>query len=305
MRNRFARVVGELLDADPRAAIVLADIGTADFAAAMRRHPSRVINVGIREQAMIGVAAGLALEGFRPIAHSYAPFLVERTYEQLKLDLGHQDVGAVLVSVGASFDASTEGRTHQSPADVSLVATLPGWTIHIPGHPTEAETLLRSVFSTSGRAYVRLSGVTNRTAIPVRSGRLSILREGSAHAVTVLAVGPMLDSVLAATEDIDATVLYAATVLPFDDAAFRHRAGTDVVLVEPYLAGTSSPAIAAALSHRPHRLLALGVPRIEHRRYGRPADHATAHGLDPASVRRAIDRFVTGTAAPCRDRYVA
>lgn len=305
MRTRFARVAGELLDADPRTAVVLADIGTADFAAAMRRHPERVINVGIREQAMIGVAAGLGLEGFRPIAHSYAPFLVERTYEQVKLDLGHQNVGAVLVSVGASFDASTEGRTHQAPADVSLIATLPGWDIHVPGHPAEAETLLRSAVSGSGHAYVRLSAMTNRTAIPVHPRRLNVIREGSARAVLVVAVGPMLDPVLAATADLDATVLYAATVQPLDAVTLRDHAGTDVVLVEPYLTGTSTAAVAAALTDRPHRLLALGVPRVEHRSYGTPADHAAAHGLDAAGVRRSIDGFTTGATAPCRDRYVA
>ena len=146
MRQRFYRVTTQALEDDPDVAVVLADIGVSE----LPRHP-RVFNVGIREQTMIGVAAGLALEGYRPIVHSYAPFIVERPYEQLKLDLGHQDVGAVLVSVGASYDGARSGRTHQAPEDVPLVATLPGWTIHVPGHPDEVERLLRrSAASTSG-----------------------------------------------------------------------------------------------------------------------------------------------------------
>jgi len=76
--------------------LVLAEIGVASFEPAKRRHPERVVNVGIREQLMVGVASGLALTGFRPIIHTIASFAVERPYEQLKIDLGHQDVGAVV-----------------------------------------------------------------------------------------------------------------------------------------------------------------------------------------------------------------
>ena len=102
MRGRFYALAAEALATDERVAVVSAEIGVGELPA----HP-RHFNVGIREQLMIGVAAGLALEGLRPIAHSYTPFLVERPYEMVKLDLGHQDLGAVLVSTGASYDAST------------------------------------------------------------------------------------------------------------------------------------------------------------------------------------------------------
>src|ERR1700691_2753945 len=104
MRERFIATATELLDTDARLAVVLADISAAQFAPAAARHPDRVINVGIREQLLISVAGGLALAGLRPIAHTFPSFLIERALEQVKLDLGHQDVGAVLVSSGASYD---------------------------------------------------------------------------------------------------------------------------------------------------------------------------------------------------------
>src|SRR4029077_12063431 len=188
MRERFARVTSESLDSDPRLALVLADIGVDAFhhSGAFARHPERVFNIGIREQLMIGVAAGLAQEGLRPIVHSYAPFLVERPFEQIKLDLGHQDVGAVLVSIGASYDAAQEGRTHQAPGDVALLATLPGFAIHVPGHPEEAEALLRREFARDGRAYVRLSGETN--AVPHAVEELTVVRQGPPGGPLILAV---------------------------------------------------------------------------------------------------------------------
>jgi transketolase len=297
MRERFIATASELLDTDPRLAVVLADISAAQFAPAAARHPDRVINVGIREQLLVSVAGGLALAGLRPIAHTFPSFLIERAWEQVKLDIGHQDVGAVLVSSGASYDMSALGRTHQSPGDVALVDTLGDWTIHVPGHPDEAEELLRDAAAASGRVYLRLSEPANPHPRPATGGQLETVRAGSTRSAgTVLAVGPLLQPVLQATAGLDLTVLYAMTIRPFDGRTLRAAAAAagaaDVILVEPYLAGTSAHEAAAALADLPHRLLSLGVGRTELRRYGSPAEHAAAHGLDPVSLRQRIAAFL-------------
>lgn len=294
MRDRFAPVVTQLLDEDPRVAVVLAEIGTDGFAEARRRHPERVINVGIREQLLVGAGAGLALTGLRPVVHTFASFLVERPFEQVKLDLGHQDVGAVLVSASASFDWPAGGYTHMAPGDVALLDTLDGWTVHVPGHPDEAETLLRhAIAAGDDKVYVRLSVQSNAQGLRVDGARFVTVREGRAG--VVVAVGPMLDAALEATEGLDVTVLYATTVRPFDSAALRRAsesAGTDVVLVEPYLAGTSTAVAGDALADVPHRVLGLGVNRRELRRYGHVGEHLTAHGLDAGSLRGRISDFL-------------
>ena len=289
MRETFVATTTALLEEDPRTAVVLADISADAFEPAMSRHPDRVLNVGIREQLMAGVAGGLALTGMRPFLHSYAPFVVDRAYEQLKLDLGHQDVGAVVVSVGASYDASTSGFTHHSPGDVALLETLDGWTVHVPGHPDEVPPLLRAAARNDDRVYVRLSTQENSKAY---NGRLEAIRQGWAGAPVVLAVGPMLDPVLKATADMDVTVAYTNTPRPLDAAGLRRLVSRDVVVVEPYLAGTSSRQVAEALRDLPHRALHLGVGRTEVRHYGRPADHARTHGLDEVGLRRSIGAFL-------------
>jgi transketolase len=143
MRSVFAETASALLDEDPLAAVVLAEISVDMFGKAAARHPDRVLNVGIREQLMVSVGGGLALAGMRPIVHTYAPFLVERAYEQVKLDLGHQDAHAVLVSIGASYDGARSGRTHQAPEDVALLESVPGFSVVVPGHPAEVEALVR------------------------------------------------------------------------------------------------------------------------------------------------------------------
>jgi transketolase len=288
MRETFVRTTTTLLDEDPRTALVLADISADAFAPAMRRHPDRVLNVGIREQLMTGVAGGLALTGLRPYLHSYAPFLIDRAYEQIKLDLGHQDAGAVLVSIGASYDAAAEGYTHQSPGDVALLDTLEGWTVHVPGHHSEVDPLLRDAARHDDRVYVRLTVQENATAHQSGPKLVTIKRGGP----LVVAVGPMLDPVIEATRGMDVTVAYTNTPRPLDAEGLRLLTEGEVVMVEPYLAGTSARQVSAALEGMPHRALHLGVGHHEVRRYGTWQDHARAHGLDAAGLKRKIESFL-------------
>ncbi|WP_434599320.1 transketolase family protein [Streptomyces sp. A5-4] len=296
VRDRFITTTSELLDEDPRLAVVLADISRDGFQQVQRKHPDRVINVGIREQLLIGAGAGLALSGMRPIVHTFASFLVERPFEQVKLDFGHQGAGGVLVSIGASYDWPAYGFTHMSPGDVALLDTLDGWTVHVPGHPDEAEILLRQAAAGDDRVYVRLSTQGNERARTVTGAGFRTVREGRSG--VVVAVGPMLDTVLAATEGLDVGVLYATTVRPFDAAALRATGHTDVVLVEPYLAGTSTAAANDALADLPHRVLGLGVGRRELRRYGAVEEHQAAHGLDARALRERIGGFLAADPDP-------
>ncbi|MGI5460895.1 transketolase family protein [Streptomyces sp. CA-249302] len=294
MWSAFGGAMSDALDDDPRTAVVLADIGTHLFREARRKHPDRIINVGIREQLMMGVAGGLALCGLRPVVHTVAPFLIERPFEQVKLNFAQQDVGAVLVSMGASYDLPPYAFSHFAPGDVAALDSLPNWTIHVPGHPDEARDLLRHALPGDGRVYLRLSSRTNSRPHPV-SSRFTVLRQGRRG--VVLAVGPTLDQVLAATSVLDVTVLYASTIRPFDAHGLRTavlaRQRTDIVLVEPYLAGTSAHQVASALVDVPHRLLTLGVRRdLEVRSYGTPEEHELLHGLDPVTLGKEIRSFL-------------
>ncbi|MDI2028301.1 transketolase C-terminal domain-containing protein [Saccharopolyspora sp. TS4A08] len=293
MREQFVRTTTEAMDADPRIALVLAEISSDRFTEP--RHADRIFNVGIREQAMVGVAGGLALAGMRPVLHSITPFVVERPFEQLKLDLSHQGVGAIAVSTGASYDYPTAGRTHMAPGDVALIDTLPGWTVHVPGHPAEVDALLSREFAHDGPVYLRLSDRVNAEPLVGGPGwrRVRHGREG-----VVLAVGPMLAPVLAATAAMDVTVLYTATIRPFDTGGLRaavRAARPDVVLVEPYLRGTSTHEVTAALADVPHRVLSLGVRRDrELRAYGTADEHEAAHGLGPSGLAGEIAHFLRG-----------
>jgi transketolase len=288
-RAQLGLTVTDLLDADFSTALVWAEISGRYFGDAVRRHPDRAVNVGIREQLLVNVGAGFALTGMRPIVHTFGSFLVERGFEQIKLGFGHQGLGGVLVGGGGSFDGSRGGRTHQSPGDVALMDTLPDVAIHAPGTAVETDDVLRRAVAAEGLHFVRIVEQTNSDSFG--GPGLHVVRRGSG--ATVVALGPVLDEVLAATADRDVTVLYGHTVRPFDAATFREALTVpDVVLVEPWLAGTSARVVSDALRELPHRLLCLGTRRMELRHYGTPADHQRAHGLDAQGIRRSLESFL-------------
>lgn len=283
MRQRFAVVMSDMIKQNKNLALILADITAERFSDVLENYPERVVNVGIREQLMLDMAGGFALAGMRPFAHTFASFLVERPFEQIKIAITHQNVGAVLVSAGASYDLSVDGRTHQSPADVALLNTLEGWNIIIPGNADEAEYALRQAASDTGSYYIRLSTEVNQVTYWDGGNHFSLLKRGNQG--TVIAVGPVADRVMNATEGMDVTVLYTPVITPFDSQGLIDvLSKPSVAIVEPYLEGTSAHAVSYALEKIPHRLLCLGVKRDELRQFGTPDEHIRAHGLDAASL---------------------
>jgi transketolase len=294
MRERFAQTATELLERDDRAAILLAGISSDAFRRARRSAPTRAISVGIMEPTMIGVAAGFAMEGFHPIVHSIAPFLVERPLEQLKLDFGYQHLGGTFVSVGASYDYASEGGTHQAPGDVGALLTIPGAEVLAPGTSDEAERLLRATYADGRITYIRGSVAENPDSFDVARGRLHVVRRGAR--ATVLAFGPALAAALEGSEGLDVTVAYTPSVEPFDLAGLAAVAGDDplVVTVEPWYEGTALRTVAQALHALPARFASIGVPRRFRHDYGTAAQHDHANGLDAAGIRRRLGELLAG-----------
>ena len=125
MRKQFVSTFESLIKKDKKLSLLLCDIGVFGFRNSIAKYPNRVMNIGILEQSTIGVAAGMSRSGLIPVIHTIAPFLVERAFEQIKIDFGYQDIGCNLVSVGASYDYASLGCTHHCPADVALLKNIP------------------------------------------------------------------------------------------------------------------------------------------------------------------------------------
>src|SRR6266568_1550695 len=173
MRKQFVKTVTDLLRQDNRVVLLLGDIGVYGFRDAFKEFPDRVYNVGILEQSTVSMAAGLAQAGMIPIVHTIAPFLVERAFEQLKIDFGYQRLPGIFVSVGGSYDYASLGCTHHCPGDVALMQTIPGSQIFVPGHPVEFGSLLTQTYNNGGLKYFRLSERSNKQAFsPYQDGTL-------------------------------------------------------------------------------------------------------------------------------------
>jgi transketolase len=292
MREAATSTIVDLFHRDERVAVVMADISLDQLRPAVAHDPRRAVNVGIMEQTAVGVAAGFALEGFHPIVHTLAPFLSERPYEQIKVDFGYQGLGGLFVSVGASYDYGESGATHHAPADVQALGAIPRLVALVPGTPRETEELIRRTYAGDRPTYLRTSVIENDHAVDLAPGGLTLVRRGTA--ATVVVAGPLLSRTLEALDGIDATVLYATTLVPLDGATLAREAAdaAEFVLVEPVYEGTTAAQVAAALSHRPTRLLSIGVPRRFIHAYGTHEEHDRALGLDIGSIRARIAAFL-------------
>ncbi len=291
MRQQMVRTVSDLLKDDQRLVLLLASVSTDLFKPVAQKIPERVINIGIMEQAMTSVAAGMALEGFIPVLHTIAPFLVERAFEQIKDDFCYQRLGGNFISIGASYDYSTEGMTHHAPGDVQILRSLPSMQIVVPGTAAEFDELFRDSYANGAPTYFRLSELSNPVSHPARFGKMTVMRHG--EQATVIAIGPALAYTLPAIEGLDVTLLYCTTVAPFDAETLRgvHRS-QKVILVEPYYDGVLAQDVYRALQSIPIMLESIGVPHEVPTHYGTPEQHNAANGLTPQNVRYRIEMFL-------------
>ena len=290
MRKQFAKTVEDLMAQDERLVLLLGDIGVFGFRNAFKMYPERTYNIGICEQAMTSVAAGLAKEGLIPVLHSIAPFIVERAFEQIKVDFGYQGLGGNFVSVGGSYDYAGLGCTHHCPSDVALLKTIPDFQVIVPGSAQDFDVLFRALYSSSKPTYFRLSEFPHTLSVACRAFHAAVVRQGESG--TLLAVGPLLDRAVDACADLDVTVLYYTTLAPFDAATLAANCPTHrVAVVAPFYEGTLSYDIQQALCGRPVEVLDLGVPRRFLTSYGRAAEHDTEYGLAVEQLRQRLREF--------------
>jgi transketolase len=276
MRQQFVQTVESILTTDERLTVLLGDIGVFGFRNSMKAYPDR---------------AGLAMVGYIPVIHTIAPFLIERSLEQLKIDFCYQKLGGNFISVGASYDYAALGCTHHCPGDVGVLKNLPGMEIVVPGTSEELDILFRQAYANGHPTYFRLSERDNSSTFSVKFGKAEVVKSGKK--LVVIAVGSTLEPVLEAAQDYDVSILYYTTVVPFDNQTLReHSSNAKVLLCEPYYSGILTSEIITALYPKPVTIDYVGVPVRFLSEYGTIDEHNDRIGLTSKHIKARIKSLI-------------
>ena len=153
MRRRFGKVINELAKKDDKIVLIVGDIGYGIFDDFRKEHPKKFFNLGICEQSIIGVSAGMALEGLKPWVYTITPFLIERPFEQIKLDIDQQNVNVKLVGFS---DYPTLGPTHTELDGKKLMHLFNNITSFFPKDGDETQAMTYQAYEKNGPAFISL-----------------------------------------------------------------------------------------------------------------------------------------------------
>lgn len=259
MRNAFADVIYEIGQDDPRICALVADISPAGSIVKFReKFPERFINTGVAEQAMIGIAAGLALKGMRPFCYTIATFSLYRPFEMIRVDLCYQNLPVTVIGMGAGVIYSTLGGSHHSMEDVAVASAIPNMTVLAPCDPAEMRLMTKWCATQSqGPVYMRLGkagepDLTSSAVDPFEIGKIRYLRRGTdvaliSYGITLKILNEVAARLIAMGKSV--SVLSCHTIKPLD------HAGVNQVLA-------SHKHVAVIEEHVPHGGLGSRVKEI-------------------------------------------
>ena len=262
MRHAFVHALEKEMSKDKDIMLLTADLGFGALDKIKEKYPKQFVNVGVAEQNMMGLAAGLALNGKKVWAYSIIPFSVYRPYEQIRNDIAYHNLNVKIVGVGSGFSYSNQGMSHWGLEDLALMGTLPAMTVVAPGDPIEVECAVKELSNTSGPGYLRLGKAgekeLNKRPLNYELGKANYVREGKD--LSLISTGNMLETALEvadelAKKDLFADVISMHTFKPIDRKAVIDSAMKKVVctLEEHMTHGGLGGAVADIIAQSPYK----------------------------------------------------
>jgi len=237
-RDSFARTIEALADVDPRIVAVVSDsIGSSKLTGFLKKFPGRIVNVGIAEQTLVAVGAGLANGGQVPFVSAASCFITGRALEQVKADIAYSNVNVKLIGQSSGVAYGELGPTHHSIEDLAWLRLFNNLTLIVPADPWQTEQAIRAAAALDGPVFVRVSRMPvpalHRREAKFEIGRAETLFEGDD--ATIIANGTMVHRAIAAAaalagEGIRVRVVNMATVNPLDHEAIRAAAETGAIV---------------------------------------------------------------------------
>jgi len=283
VRKTFKDEILELAKTDDKIILVFGDISVFLFREFANIYPKRFYNMGICENTLISMAGRLSSQGFIPFVHTIAPFIAERSYEQIKLDLCYNQFGANILTCGSSFDYAWDGATHHCYTDLALMRMLPNIEVIQPGSKNELKTFLRSQYKNGKVTYFKMSDFPHEIEdISIEFGRAYLFFNKSAP-LTIMTAGPILANVLEACRDLNVNLVYFPTIKPIDQDVIQKFRTTKILVIHDGFG------LYEAISTIPDLKLEYhGLPDKFCTWYGTVHDIRKKIGLDPAGIRKKI-----------------
>ena len=271
MREVFGETVAALADEDPRVVMLDGDLGVSTKGEIFQRaHPERYLQMGLAEQNMLGVAAGLASVGLIPFISTFVAFAVIRPLDQIRVLIAQPGLNVKITAGYAGLFTGMAGKSHQVVDDISIMRAMPGMVMVSPADDVEAAAVIRYAAVHEGPIYVRLvRDATQRLfdeSYRFEFGRAVVVREG--RDVTLISTGAQTPRVVDAAEllaaaGIDAHVVHVPTIKPLDEEAIvtaAARTGFVITVEEHTVLGGLGGAVAETLAdRRPTRVKRLGI----------------------------------------------
>ncbi len=290
MRKHFKEVLIKIAEKDERLILLLGDISVfllKDFA---DRFPDRFYNIGICENTLISMAAGMSSQNLHPVVHTIAPFITERSYEQVKLDMCYNGFGGNIVSCGGSFDYAWDGATHHCYTDLELMRMLPGMEVMQPGSKKELGMLLESQYANGKPSYFRIPADEHHLDLPVEFGKANVVLHKDSAELTVITAGPMLNNVYEACKDMNVNLLYFHTIKPLDAEVLVRYSKTKMLVIHDAFGLFESVCAAVDAKVKYH-----GIPDKFCCYYGTLEDIRRLLMLDAPGIRSIIQKELSGT----------
>lgn len=285
MRKTCLDMVYELARKDPRIFFIGSDLGVGTLKQFKTEMPDRFLMEGVSEANLVGMAAGLALEGKIVYINTIATFLTRRCFEQVALDLCLHKANVRLIANGGGVVYAPLGPTHEAIEDIAIFRTLPRMTILAPADAEEMRRLMPATVDHQGPIYIRLGKggdpVVTNDRVPFQIGKAYPMKEGSD--ALIVSTGIMLKAALEAAATLEAVgikagVLHVPTVKPFDRETFLEKARPvpAIVTVEEHsviggLGGAVAEIMAEAGFQTPKRFRRIGIPDVFPDQYGSQA----------------------------------